>query len=99
VVAFLVIEAYLVAAPRVPRKQAHGAIVGSETSKTTTPGATDTTHGSSVAAPPLIVRNPDGTLTVQKEPPKGTTEGDGERKGLRIPPQVVVPMYPTPNNK
>jgi hypothetical protein len=98
-VAFVAIEAFLVAAPPVPGKEAHGAIVGSETLKTATPGATDTTHGDSVAVPPLVVRNPDGTLTVQKAPPKGATEGDDGRKGLRIPPQVIVPTYPTPNNK
>jgi hypothetical protein len=40
--------------------------------------------------PPLIVHNADGTMTVQKEPESGKSQG-GKRKGLVIPPQVVVP--------
>jgi len=47
---------------------------------------------------PLIVRNPDGTVTVQKEaaPEKPGTAG---RKGLVISPQVIVPAAPAPSDK
>jgi hypothetical protein len=46
-----------------------------------------------VKAPPMIVHNPDGTFTVQKEPPKDGAKGTA-KKGLVIPPQVVVPIIP-----
>jgi len=35
--------------------------------------------------PPVIVANPNGTMTAQKEPPK-----DAKTKGLVIPKQVVI---------
>jgi len=41
---------------------------------------------------PLIVRNPDGTMTVQKESAPG-------RKGLVIHPQVVVPTVRVPEKE
>jgi hypothetical protein len=43
------------------------------------------------AKPPIIVQNPNGTLTAQKEPPK-----DAKPKGLVIPRQVVIPFATTP---
>jgi hypothetical protein len=46
-----------------------------------------------VKTPPMIVHNPDGTFTVQKEPPKDGAKGTAQ-KGLVIPPQVVVPIIP-----
>ena len=46
--------------------------------------------------PPLIIHNPDGTLTVQKAPASEKTEA--AQKGLVIPPQVVVPTARTPAN-
>jgi hypothetical protein len=45
--------------------------------------------------PPLIIHNPDGTLTVQKEPGSAKSE-DAEQKGLMIRPQVVVPTVRAP---
>jgi len=48
--------------------------------------------------PPLITRNSDGTITVQKEPARGKTE-NAAPKGLVIPPQVVVPTASAPSNK
>lgn len=43
--------------------------------------------------PPMIIHNPDGTFTVQKTPPKNGAKGTA-KKGLVIPPQVVVPLIP-----
>ncbi len=43
--------------------------------------------------PPFIIHNPDGTFTIQKAPPKNGTKTTG-KKGLFIPPQVVVPIIP-----
>ena len=48
-----------------------------------------------VKTPPMIVHNPDGTFTVQKQPPKSTKDTKAN-KGLVIPPQVVVPFIPPP---
>jgi hypothetical protein len=48
--------------------------------------------------PPFIVHNPDGTMTVQKEPASGKTENAGQ-KGLVIPPQVVVPTFSPPTDR
>jgi hypothetical protein len=42
---------------------------------------------------PLVVKNPDGTFTVQKVP-VGKDNAPGARKGLIIPPQVVIPIVP-----
>jgi len=41
-----------------------------------------------VKAPPMIVHNPNGTFTIQK--PANDTK---TKKGLVIPPQVVVPIF------
>jgi hypothetical protein len=46
-----------------------------------------------VKPPPMIVHNPDGTFTVQKEPAKPAKDTKA-KKGLVIPPQVVVPIIP-----
>jgi hypothetical protein len=42
---------------------------------------------------PMIIHNPDGTFTIQKEPPDGTSNDAKAKEGLVIPPQVVVPLY------
>ena len=47
-----------------------------------------------LASTPMITRNPDGTFTVQKEPPNGNS-----KDGLVIPPQVVVPFILIPQTK
>ena len=47
----------------------------------------------STSKPPMIIQNPDGTFTVQKAPPKEQAK-DAAKKGLVIPPQVVVPIMP-----
>jgi hypothetical protein len=45
-----------------------------------------------VKAPPMIIDNPDGTFTVQKQPPKSANDTKA-KTGLVIPPQVVVRSY------
>ena len=52
-----------------------------------------TVSSKSASKPPLIVQNPDGTFTVQKQPPKEAMKGTAQ-KGLVITPQVVVPEIP-----
>jgi hypothetical protein len=47
--------------------------------------------------PPLIIQNPDGTLTVQKAPASEKT--DAAQRGLVIPPQLVVPTVRAPANE
>ena|SRR5690242_21791567 len=41
---------------------------------------------------PMIVQNPDGTLTAQKEPPNSGAEAGTPSKGLMIPKQIVIPF-------
>ncbi len=51
---------------------------------------------SSSVSKPMIVDNPDGTFTVQRAPAR--EEKGAARKGLVIPPQVVVPeLRPPPS--
>jgi hypothetical protein len=47
----------------------------------------------STSKPPMVIWNPDGTFTVQKAPSKEQGK-DAAKKGLVIPPQVVVPIIP-----
>lgn len=84
--AFAAITAYLVLAPPRPKAAAPVARVGAMSMPASKPDG-------SAADPPLIVRNPDGSMTVQKKPAPG---GDERRKGLVIPPQVIVPIAPAP---
>lgn len=42
--------------------------------------------------PPIIVQNPNGTLTARKEPSKDAKPG----RGLVIPKQVVIPIVVSP---
>jgi len=53
----------------------------------------------SVKATPMIVHNPDGTFTVQKAPPKEAAKDPKAKKGLVIPPQVVVPIAAPPEKR
>jgi hypothetical protein len=52
------------------------------------------TASNSSASKPMVVQNPDGTFTVQKEPPNGNSKDAKVNEGLVIPPQVVVPIVP-----
>jgi hypothetical protein len=47
----------------------------------------------SAGRPRMVIQNPDGTFTVQKVPSKEQAK-DAAKKGLVIPPQVVVPIIP-----
>ena len=58
------------------------AVMGSESPSPPQPAAT-------APRAPMIVQNPDGTMTVQKE----RTQGTG-KTGLLIPAQVIVPITP-----
>ena len=49
--------------------------------------------------PPLVIHNSDGTLTIQKEAPKGTTENTNGEKGLVIPRQVIVLFTTSPKKQ
>lgn len=51
------------------------------------------------ARTPMITQNPDGTFTVQKEPPSGNSEDANVKAGLVIPRQVVVPEVPLSEKK
>ena len=53
----------------------------------------------SASQPPLVIHNSDGTFTIQKEPPKGNAEDANAKKGLVIPPQVVVPIASPPKKQ
>jgi hypothetical protein len=44
------------------------------------------------ASNPMIIRNRDGTFTIRKKPPNGTSKHSKAGNGLVIPPQVVVPL-------
>jgi hypothetical protein len=65
------------------------------------PPATKAAAGDAASAkkPSIVVQNPDGTLTVQKVPPKDGAQNTRAKKGLVIPPQVVVPIVTTPQKQ
>lgn len=69
-----------------------------ETQRTPKPAAANTTTSDATGKPPLITHNPDGTMTVQKEPAAGKSEHT-KQKGLVIPPQVVVPAARLPEKE
>jgi hypothetical protein len=48
---------------------------------------------------PMITPNPDGTFTIQKEPPNRNPKDATAKEGLVIPPQVVVPLIPAVGRK
>jgi hypothetical protein len=55
-------------------------------------------NAASTEKPPMIIQNPDGTFTVQKAPPKAARDPKA-KKGLVIPPQVVVPIAALPQKR
>jgi hypothetical protein len=59
------------------------------------PAAPNVTRLDSAGSPPFIVHNPDGTMTVQKNPSRGKAEDAGHNE-LVVPPQVVVPLLRVP---
>jgi hypothetical protein len=62
-------------------------------------GATDTAPAPSASKPPMVTKNPDGTITVRKEPSKGHSKGVKSKERLVIPAQVIAPTYQTPEKK
>jgi hypothetical protein len=66
------------------------AVMGADDPQATKPVG----KAASPSTPLMIIHNPDGTFTVQKAPPKEGAEGTKAKKGLVIPPQVVVPLIP-----
>ena len=74
------------------------AVMGAENPLPTKPAAADAPSANSASKPPMVTQNPDGTMTVQKQPPKGEPEATNQ-KGLVIPPQVIVTTIPPPDNK
>ena len=67
----------------------HASVMGADDPKATKPVRGD----ASTSKPPMIIQNPDGTFTVQKEHPNDGAKGTA-KKGLVIPPLVVVPIIP-----
>jgi hypothetical protein len=65
-----------------------------ETPWTKKPAAANTAPSDAADRSLLIIHNPDGTFTVQKQP-RAEKSGDTKQKGLVIPPQVIVPIVPT----
>ena len=68
------------------------AVMGADDHQASKAVAGDT---ATTSKPPMIIQNPDGTFTVQKAPPKEGAEDTKAKKGLVIPPQVVVPIATT----
>ena len=66
------------------------AVMGADDHQATKAAAGD---AASTSKTPMVIRNPDGTFTVQKVPSKEQAK-DAAKKGLVIPPQVVVPIIP-----
>jgi hypothetical protein len=58
------------------------------------PQATKAVAGDATKKPPMIIHNPDGTFTVQKAPSREQAKDPKAKKGMVIPPQVVVPLMP-----
>jgi hypothetical protein len=51
------------------------------------------------AGRPMVTPNPDGTFTVRKEPPIGNSKVTEAQSGLVILPQVVIPIFLSPEKK
>lgn len=71
-------------------------VIGADNPQATKPVVS---AAASTAKPPMVIHNPDGTFTVQKEPPKAGAKDSKAKKGLVIPPQVVVPFIPAPEKR
>lgn len=64
--------------------------------KTAAPDEASTSY----AGQSMVIHNPDGTFTVQKKGlPSGSSKDTALKEGLVIPPQVVVPIVPSPERK
>lgn len=63
------------------------AVMGADDPQATKP----VEKAASPTIPPMVVHNPDGTVTIQRASPKASKDRTA-KKGLVIPPQVVVPI-------
>jgi len=72
------------------------AVMGADNPPATKPVASD---AASTNKPPMVIPNPDGTFTVQKAPPKEGAKDPKAENGLVIPPQVVVPIISSPQER
>jgi hypothetical protein len=88
-IAIFAIEGFLIAAPAVRER------VAAASPKSAMPAG----PSASSVGKPMIIRNPDGTFTIQKEPPNRNSKDTKVEEGLVIPPQVVVPLVRTPEQK
>jgi len=66
------------------------AVMGADDPQATKPVG----ESASPATPPMVIHNSDGTFTIQKAPSKEAAKDPNAKKGLVIPPQVVVPIIP-----
>jgi hypothetical protein len=71
-------------------------VMGADDPQVTKPVASDAAPTDN---PPMIIHNPDGTFTIQKEPRKAGAKDSKAKNGLVIPPQVVVPIIPAPEKR
>lgn len=61
--------------------------------------APDANSPDSTGTNPMIIKNPDGTFTIQKKPANGNSKDAKAKDGLVIPPQVIAPEVPASTGK
>lgn len=69
------------------------AALGADAPRSAVPAVAKQVSADTAGKPGTIVRNPDGTFTVRKSS-AGSGPKTGNRKGLIVVPQVVVPFVP-----
>ena len=89
-VAAVAIVAFLTVAPAVPKLAARSVPDDPPSPKSAVPGGASTHPAGKL----MITQNPDGTFTIQKDPPSRKSTDPEVAQGLVIPAQVVVPMTP-----
>jgi hypothetical protein len=72
------------------------AVRGADNPQATKPVVSD---AATTDKPPMVIHNPAGTFTVQKVSPKAGAKDSTAKKGLVIPPQVVVPIMRAPEKR
>jgi hypothetical protein len=63
------------------------------------PVAPDGSSTNSVASNRMIIKNPDGTFTIQKKRANRNSKDAKVKDGLVIPAQVIAPEFPVSNGK
>jgi hypothetical protein len=74
-------------------------VMAADSPRSSKPVASDGNSPGSTGNNPMIVKNPDGTFTIQKKPTNGNSKDAKVKDGLVIPPQVIVPEFPVSNGK